>query len=107
MLEDQLLIIQNWHMVEESYDHGGMVVSFLDKPPITIDNMTEQKFLSCYVDGKSFCYTHIESFVNDFAHLLNNVRHILIDKYDCQKKRKSLSCSRHAMSDCVKKPRKM
>lgn len=90
-MHNQLLIIQSWHMVEESCNYGGMIISFSDKPPIVIDNMNEQKYLYCNVDGQAVCYTHIESFVSDFAHLLNNVQHILIDECDHikQKKRKS------------------
>lgn len=90
-MNNQLLIIQSWHMVEESCNHGGIVITFLDKPPIVIDNMNEQKYLYCYVDGQTLCYTHIESFVTDFAHLICNVWNIHIDEYDHlkQNKRKS------------------
>ena len=104
MLHDHIVIIQNWHMVEESYDHGKMVVSFFDKPTIFIDNSNEQKFLMCCFEGRTLHYTHIESFVNDFAHHLNNVRHILIDECDGKNKRK---LELPFYNCCMKRPRKM
>jgi hypothetical protein len=88
MMQNQRIIIQNWHSVEESYDHGKMTLSFVDHPSIIIDNANEQKYLTCYVNGARLCYTHIESFVTDFSHLLSNVQHINVDDCDGQRKRK-------------------
>lgn len=87
-MNNQLLIIQSWHMVEESCNHGAIIITFSDKPPIVIDNMNDQKYLYCYVDGQTLCYTHIESFVTDYAHLIANVQHIRIDEYDDVKQNK-------------------
>jgi hypothetical protein len=105
MLHNHRVIIQKWHIVEETYDHGKIILYFFDKPTIIIDNFNEQKFLICYVDGTRLYYTHIESFVNDFAHLLNNVRHILIDECNGKNKRKNIFHSHNVMSHCIKKLR--
>ena len=103
MSQNHYLIIQKWHIVEESYHHGKMVISFFDKKSIFIENMNEQKFLMCYIEDAKIAYTHIESFIADYAHLLNNVNNISTGKCDVIKKRRKSNALYH----CVKKPRNM
>ena len=94
MMHNKRIIIQNWHFVEESYEHGKMILSFVDHPSITIDNANEQKYLTCYVKGAKLCYTHIESLVTDFSHLLSNAQHIVVDGFNGHRKRKRSSMSK-------------
>lgn len=94
-MNNQLLIIQCWHMVEESCNHGKIVITFTDKPHIIIDNRNEQKYLYCYVNGEILCCTHIESFVTDFAYLIDNLNNIQIYEYDNIKHNKRKSIVKH------------
>jgi hypothetical protein len=61
-----------WWMIENNYGQGVLEVVFNSEKVIKISNENAQHFLcvslSCVLENEM--YTHIESFLNDYHHLL-------------------------------------
>jgi hypothetical protein len=81
-------VIEKWHFLEETYGCGMLTINFENRTSIVIDNNNAQRYLTCYVDGTNITYTHIESFVFDFASVLSAMTSLCVSKITISRKRK-------------------
>lgn len=80
-------IKRSWYAVE-GCGTGRLVITLQNADTITIDNDNPQWFLNSMHDGRAFTHTHIESFLTDFATVLEEKAVVSVSIETCKNRLK-------------------